>query len=393
MNIKRLNFLLITGLIIILPQCKNNKLYQQNENIHDIDLVGLMNKKADIKMSDFCSEVNFVMLESNPEWFFPSHSLQKKVYSDFIVFVDSRKADVVIYKRTGEFVMHLDKRGKGPGEFLRVTDYGFNNSFNNIYILEGYKSKLHWYDLKGDILKSIELPTQIDELYIQRDGSFLALNNRYDSDIYDNHRIIHMDMDGNFIKSVWDKAKEIPDRSNFKNSFWIRQGYNERLFRDNHMSDTLYNINSDQNLLPIINMDFGNKKPQDKDLEDVLLGEKSFLDFLEIHRYWSMKDGYLLQGSYKTFIYYWINRKTGAGNFSEELIDDMLGLTFPVDDQTIDGLYLSRSIDVQYYKDNLDQLFKSNDVKNKSLQEKLKRAINEADENSDKIMIYYKLNQ
>ena len=164
-----------------------------------------MDKKGEIKLSDFCESVDFVVLQPNNAWFFPEYYIESKVLNNFVLFVDQFKgaASMGVFKRTGEFFLKLEKRGKGPGEYNGIDDFGMDPAEKRFWVLEGYKAVLHWYDLQGNWIESIKLPINVTHVWILPDGNILAQNTRWEPDSFDETRLFVTDKTGRLTGKVW----------------------------------------------------------------------------------------------------------------------------------------------------------------------------------------------
>lgn len=52
---------------------------------------------------------------------------------DSIIFV-IEKSKLLIFNTSGNFFRKIDKQGKGPGEFIEITNFAFNRNNQCIYI-------------------------------------------------------------------------------------------------------------------------------------------------------------------------------------------------------------------------------------------------------------------
>lgn len=65
-----------------------------------------------------------------------------------IYILDQRNRKIVIFNHAGEPIMNLSRRGRGPEEYLQITDFDVSDD-GSILILDGQKVVLIKYDKEG----------------------------------------------------------------------------------------------------------------------------------------------------------------------------------------------------------------------------------------------------
>jgi hypothetical protein len=382
--------LLPLALLLCLSAC--NPKPTGTADVMTLDIPALMNQQGEIKLSDFIESIDFVVIQPHNDWFFPRHTVTTKVLNNYLMFSEYHGAEgsIGIFRRNGEFLLRLARKGKGPGEYNAVSEMGMDPAETKIWVLEGYRATLHWYDLQGNWLESIKLPTDVSHVRVLGSGEIIAQNTRWEPDFYDSCRLFLADREGKFIRSLWDKSKSIPDYSNFLDNNWLFETNNELYYRDNPNSDTVYQLNREYHLEPFLVMDPGKLRIPPEILDDFNRMQE-WNNYLRMHQVFIMKDLILLEGGMKRSKQFLIDRKTGQTVCSEMLDDDMLGLKTWFEDRSVQSDYLFRTIYIPVFKGHLDAIFNNDNPKLKSLQEKLRKTMAEASDEIEMIVVLYKV--
>ncbi|MCF8222883.1 MAG: 6-bladed beta-propeller [Bacteroidales bacterium] len=145
---------------------------------------------------------------------------------------------VIRFTRDGKFVDALDKQGRGPSEYISISDFFVDENSGNIYIIT---NKIVVFDKNLNYLHDIKYPAK-------RDGSVIVkwLNNQIHL-FYFNHTgtgydWVKMDTTGRVLESR--KCSETLNKV-YRPLSDIQVFYNEnKLYRFHDQSDTIFQIDS-----------------------------------------------------------------------------------------------------------------------------------------------------
>ncbi|MCK5821144.1 MAG: 6-bladed beta-propeller [Bacteroidales bacterium] len=383
-------FIALLVMFFVLSNCKSDT--TNTSGLVALDLAEAVKNQETGYASDLFDEVSITVLDGQGKWFFPGHMITNVYHEDYSLFYDLyENAPIGIFDKEGKLFLSLDKHGKGPGEYTVVADVGMNPEQTKICVNEGHKKKMHWYDLKGNWIESIDLPTKFNNLHVLPGGKMILQNKRYDTDEYDSIRLMLTDSEGKFLKSIWNKPMEVNDYPQFMDGFWIRNtGKNGLFYRDSPLYDTIYSISDDTQFEARYIFDVGNLGLPIKIAEDFNRSQE-WINYLRVHRYFTTGDNLVISGAYKKWVHFIANLKDGTIKCYNEIKDDLIGYRSIPYDQTQDGKYLVQQIHVQYAKDNLETMFPKQDVQFPEKRDKLKELITSADENTDVILVYYRI--
>lgn len=69
--------------------------------------------------------------------------------------MDSRITEAIyIYNSKGLFINKIARRGKGPEEYIDIQDVDINKWSKEIAVLDGYGTKINYYNYDGKFIKS-----------------------------------------------------------------------------------------------------------------------------------------------------------------------------------------------------------------------------------------------
>lgn len=174
------NCMHISSLVIILSFCfltlactsdvkSDYKLFEDynllsNTNHYVIDIEDV----STFKISNLFDELDYIKLETNDT--FLVDEINKLIVNDELIFVNSNNM-ILIFDLSGKIVRKLDKEGKGPDEYIALTDFVLDEESQIIEILDSQAETIIYYNLNGE---------KVGELFIGLDAqSFIKLNDKY----------------------------------------------------------------------------------------------------------------------------------------------------------------------------------------------------------------------
>jgi len=377
-------------IIAVFCSCGNNS--PEEASVKVFDLAEALKTEETGLTSDYFSEVEMVVLDGKGEWFFPRHVIGGRFYKKYSLFYDQHNRSALgVFSRAGDLVLSLDRKGKGPGEYSGFSEYGMDPAEEKIYVAERYNQKIHWYDLQGNWIETIKIPTKFEHVYCMPDGNLLFQNVRRSDDNLDSCRLFLCNPAGELIKHVWNKPKEINDYSQFLDRDWLK--YTESygfLYRDAPLHDTVYQLNDEYELQPFFVMDPGKMKLPEHIATD-FNRSKEWRNYLRTNRFYFSGNTLMISGSLNGWKHFDVDMDSQQITTLSEIRDDLVGWRSPPTECSMDGQYLIQRIYVQIYKDNIDNLVLNEDVIFPDIKEKIITEIKNANENTDIILLYYKL--
>lgn len=136
--------------------------------------VDLLEKKS---LDDFYRLKEVVKLETTDSSVMGD--VMKAVATKDRIFVMSwQNVSVMIFDRRGKYLNKIERRGRGPGEYLQVTDFMVTDDPQEV-IIYSREGKMNYYDWEGNFLRAEKWPMLISNVERLPDGGWLmnyALN-------------------------------------------------------------------------------------------------------------------------------------------------------------------------------------------------------------------------
>ena len=97
---------------------------------------------------------------------------------DDTLFLCSNQA-IYLFKTNGEFINSINRRGRGPGEYVSIAQFDIDPKEREIVILEqnGLR-KFYVYSFEGKFLRQIEVSDFVDDFVLLSNGDYLCYSPR-----------------------------------------------------------------------------------------------------------------------------------------------------------------------------------------------------------------------
>ena len=152
------------------------------EPVGDLDIINVdINEMSSI--NEFvCGESKYICLDSSENCLI--EKVDKVMISQDTLFVmdRSRRTVFVFSANDGRFINKISKTGRGPGEYVDLSDCDIWRGL--ICILSYPDQKLNVYSPKGELIKGIELPNQYSKLKVVDEGKVWLYAENSNSDLY-----------------------------------------------------------------------------------------------------------------------------------------------------------------------------------------------------------------
>ncbi len=160
--------------IAVLTSCQD-KNHALSDEIVSIDV------SQQSELSEIFESVEYTILETPDESSLIGTISEIEITGDRIYILDNRKKSVLIFDRQGHYINAIDKRGRGPGEYLDLTDMGILNS--TIYVLD--RDRIFEYKEDGTWLRTITLNTFYNYFHLIDDRLMYLYSGKSNDTMYD----------------------------------------------------------------------------------------------------------------------------------------------------------------------------------------------------------------
>ena len=143
-----------------------------------IDVKSAIGKGAVYNASEFIKEIRYIPLETGPNSMVGS--IGKIIVENNRIYISDNHGKISIFSMEGQHLNTLNKIGRGPEEYVRLTDYTVNSS-GNIFILSETNGIIE-YDSKLEFIKKTSFYSESGYYYwditLLKEGLFAS--NVYD---------------------------------------------------------------------------------------------------------------------------------------------------------------------------------------------------------------------
>ena len=155
-------------MVVLLYSC--NRPYQATYTSESINLTTgfIDNKQANL--SSLCDSIHYVKLETNDTVLLSK--IDKVKFSKNYIFI-SDKEKLLMFDGNGKFLRQVSKRGKGPGEYISISDFDISTDGNMLYILDISLSRVSAFNVKGDFIKMYKFKYPPSRVVSHANGNIL----------------------------------------------------------------------------------------------------------------------------------------------------------------------------------------------------------------------------
>ena len=110
-------------------------------------------------------------LDNQPDAYFPF--VTKFIITDsYLLFRNESKQSIIIYDKSGKYINSIAKRGRGPGEYIYISDFMFDEKTKEISICDNDRLKKYSFD--GDYISEQKFDSRISKIIRMRNGNLVA---------------------------------------------------------------------------------------------------------------------------------------------------------------------------------------------------------------------------
>jgi hypothetical protein len=245
--------------ILILYDCSSSK--NENDNLQTLKIEEYLAKWEPWNLSQFSNSITYIQLQSTES---PLSSIYLNCsFSDSLILVNDY-SNCYLFSKNGDFIRKIGNQGRGPGEYLMLSQINFGN-IANIYLKSSYD--LVEYSVNGQFFNryknTLKNNTGTINNWLQINDS-LFIGYIANSSGTEKNRFVIFNKYGNVFQeftnyrillrkgSFFSNEESFSDIYRFKNQIFIKQIVN----------DTLFILTSDYVLKPKYVFDFGKFKYQ-----------------------------------------------------------------------------------------------------------------------------------
>ena len=194
-----------------------------------IDIKEALRNKRDFKLSDLVDSITYIPIDgiiSDYDYpFLSSHHI--KISRNYIISENAANKDLLCFNKDGRFLRKIARKGKGPGEYLRIDDIAIDEDIGVIFVFSSNNQKIFKYSLDGSFLGAIRLSEDVDGI-IGDSGRLLVHYPNWRGNVKYSCLLLNQNFDtANILRN------HISYKLNIKRNYWLTECiyyiYNNRI--------------------------------------------------------------------------------------------------------------------------------------------------------------------
>jgi hypothetical protein len=274
---------LIMMLMVLLTHCINQD-SKHGREVPKLFLEKDINNSGEVHLISEIADTAYYFKPSSDENNFIDEII-KVEKSDCLYIIQDKTHNLFVYNHSGKFKGFIGNAGRGPDEYLEITDFALNPSIDEIAVLDGSGREIFFYNSNGKLINKIKAEHHESQIRYLDSCTIITYTNRV-VEYMNNHLLFNViKTNGELIKRLHNVEKEeIPINSPVL-TFNVIKNYYDTIHYFDNVNNKLYHLKSDT-LLPILYLDFGEFNMPKK----YLLPEKypSQEDFKSMNNYLSI---------------------------------------------------------------------------------------------------------
>ncbi len=139
--------ILICSVLLILSSCNPSI----NSSIREIDVI---EQPVAGDLSTLIQSYEVLLLDKKPDAYISNPG--RIIYTDSLILIKNESnQSIVIFNNTGEYLSTISKRGRGPEEYLYISDFTYDPNDKIITIYDSEKAK--YFNLEGKFISETKL--------------------------------------------------------------------------------------------------------------------------------------------------------------------------------------------------------------------------------------------
>lgn len=160
---------LLIILVLTLISCRERtKKYPFSDEIEIYNMNPGEGKK--MSTSSLFDSISYIPLETTKDIVIGSID-KMEAFDSYFFILDKRTKKIWCFDSLGKYIFQIDKKGKGPGEYLDIFDFNIDKENKQILVLDRNSQKILYYDFSGQYLKDVQLDVKA--------RLFALLNNKF----------------------------------------------------------------------------------------------------------------------------------------------------------------------------------------------------------------------
>jgi len=232
------------------------------DKTYAIDLSKPEGKTQEVNLSSIAADINYIALETTPDSYITSVFNVIKTDKNLLILddTDMERKRLLIFDLNGSFKAQIHSVGKGPGEYVGISDVAYDPVNLYITILDAFQKKVLQYSLSGKFIRETLVENRPQNLCYIEPGYFVIISPL---------QMVKPAQDGKFYNIiVYDRnftvkkriASPVKSAVSVDSPYFFVGGvfnYENRLRYKQPFVDDIYTLDNNLNYKVFCRMDFG----------------------------------------------------------------------------------------------------------------------------------------
>lgn len=257
--------LLLTPLLFFLFSCQSK--HEETHSENKLPVIDLNSSDInEINFNELVEDVEYLPLETQKDNVVGE--IRKIFKSEENIIITDREQNIFIYSASGKYINHFNKNGKGPEEYISVSDLLFDETKQQISILTGSRPrKLIHYDLFGNYIDSKSYDLRgIDFTFLSDNQAVLYVPTKMNEDNPLLNALAIVSLDNAEVKLISTNYETgFPEKSPYFIGGTVSKSFRKIILYKEPFNDTIYMVQNDTALIPKMVIDAGDREEQPSD--------------------------------------------------------------------------------------------------------------------------------
>ncbi len=256
----KIKYILVVSIISTFISCNNDRTQHKDNFKKNITSIRIdPDKIANLYLSEIIDSLKYIPLETSQNCYLAN--IDKLIwYKDNFFVLDKSIKTVFCFSQNGKFLYKIRRVGKGPGEYIGISDFLINPFKNTLEILDRNSRKILCYSISNqEFMKDIKINHTVKDFIITNPSSYFLYTMGTDffgkmNDL--NYNLLQIDSYGVKLLGKYFEAYE--GSTIFGYSSMLSRVNDTTALFSCFYNDTIYEINKNM-VYPKYSIDFGKK--------------------------------------------------------------------------------------------------------------------------------------
>ena len=263
------------------------------ENVQEIDVTSFDEIESSNPVEVYKTEPKYIRLNNLENAKYTFSKIEKMVIrKDLLYILDYKARRLMAFDMEGNPVKVIDYRGRGPKEYLQITDFDVDEN-DNIWIVDAQKDVLFRYNKECKMETALPFNFEIVRLKCLEGGNLLVQLGSWD---YSKHSGTELAV-SDTLYNIKSKLLYYPDYKDDNYIFPTEfSDTRDGVFYTEPVSDYLYKLSPAGEITEVYHFNFGSRTFPDKYKKNLEAHEDEFKNYSFIYKSYKITDSFVTCG-------------------------------------------------------------------------------------------------